>query len=149
MISVCIFFLMIRRPPRSTRTDTLFPYTTLFRSAEGFTDFRNIGDLTAKDEKLAFGDVRLQKSGVLHKLSGNAYAGIKVDTHLLEPRLEAIEVGARLAVRDLFGGAIFGGGADMAEVGAFGIHHWPGKFCHGRGRVHAFGGNTRRHTLPE
>src|SRR3546814_6782245 len=26
------FFLMIRRPPRATRTDTLFPYTTLFRS---------------------------------------------------------------------------------------------------------------------
>src|SRR3546814_957572 len=32
MHSVCILFLMIRRPPRSTRTDTLFPYTTLFRS---------------------------------------------------------------------------------------------------------------------
>src|SRR3546814_13644832 len=30
---ICVFFfLMIRRPPRSTRTDTLFPYTTLFRS---------------------------------------------------------------------------------------------------------------------
>src|SRR3546814_21026281 len=29
---VYYFFLMIRRPPRSTRTDTLFPYTTLFRS---------------------------------------------------------------------------------------------------------------------
>src|SRR3546814_15403650 len=29
------FFLMIRRPPRSTRTDTLFPYTTLFRSNSG------------------------------------------------------------------------------------------------------------------
>src|SRR3546814_7435442 len=28
------FFLMIRRPPRSTRTDTLFPYTTLFRSPQ-------------------------------------------------------------------------------------------------------------------
>src|SRR3546814_1817139 len=28
-----IFLLMIRRPPRSTRTDTLFPYTTLFRSS--------------------------------------------------------------------------------------------------------------------
>src|SRR3546814_18321070 len=28
-----VFVLMIRRPPRSTRTDTLFPYTTLFRSA--------------------------------------------------------------------------------------------------------------------
>src|SRR3546814_11114732 len=31
---LCFFFLMIRRPPRSTRTDTLFPYTTLFRSPE-------------------------------------------------------------------------------------------------------------------
>src|SRR3546814_9736427 len=29
------FFLMIRRPPGSTRTDTLFPYTTLFRSDPG------------------------------------------------------------------------------------------------------------------
>src|SRR3546814_11265169 len=33
--SCCFFFLMIRRPPRSTRTDTLFPYTTLFRSSVG------------------------------------------------------------------------------------------------------------------
>src|SRR3546814_7439287 len=31
---VLFFFLMIRRPPRSTRTDTLFPYTTLFRSID-------------------------------------------------------------------------------------------------------------------
>src|SRR3546814_4624369 len=31
-VSLYLFFLMIRRPPRSTRTDTLFPYTTLFRS---------------------------------------------------------------------------------------------------------------------
>src|SRR3546814_6924684 len=29
---IVVFCLMIRRPPRSTRTDTLFPYTTLFRS---------------------------------------------------------------------------------------------------------------------
>src|SRR3546814_6154381 len=32
MICLIVFFLMIRPPPRSTRTDTLFPYTTLFRS---------------------------------------------------------------------------------------------------------------------
>src|SRR3546814_1364623 len=31
------FLLMIRRPPRSTRTDTLFPYTTLFRSQDQIT----------------------------------------------------------------------------------------------------------------
>src|SRR3546814_412480 len=34
MFCVFFFFLMIRRPPRSTRTDTLFPYTTLFRSLQ-------------------------------------------------------------------------------------------------------------------
>src|SRR3546814_5867061 len=32
---LAIFVLMIRHPPRSTRTDTLFPYTTLFRSWRG------------------------------------------------------------------------------------------------------------------
>src|SRR3546814_11644105 len=32
VIMILLFFLMIRRPPRSTRTDTLLPYTTLFRS---------------------------------------------------------------------------------------------------------------------
>src|SRR3546814_1112592 len=35
MREVGFLFLMIRRPPRSTRTDTLFPYTTLFRSDRG------------------------------------------------------------------------------------------------------------------
>src|SRR3546814_10193187 len=34
MFTFIFFFLMRRRPPRSTRTDTLFPYTTLFRSAD-------------------------------------------------------------------------------------------------------------------
>src|SRR3546814_2198118 len=32
LLLLYVFFVMIRRPPRSTRTDTLFPYTTLFRS---------------------------------------------------------------------------------------------------------------------
>src|SRR3546814_13546005 len=33
-VSLCVCFLMIRRPPRPTRTYTLFPYTTLFRSLQ-------------------------------------------------------------------------------------------------------------------
>src|SRR3546814_20873781 len=45
-LSLRFFFLMIRRPPRSTRTDTLFPYTTLFRS---------ISDVLAADEVLEIG----------------------------------------------------------------------------------------------
>src|SRR3546814_6810886 len=49
------FFLMIRRPPRSTRTDTLFPYTTLFRSlAEGIEKFAEcfdiVGDVIVGEE---------------------------------------------------------------------------------------------------
>src|SRR3546814_7787407 len=46
-----IFFLIIRQPPRSTRTDTLVPYTTLFRSdylafrAGRFGGFRRVGAL--------------------------------------------------------------------------------------------------------
>src|SRR3546814_5543497 len=42
----CFFFLMIRRPPRSTRTDTLFPYTTLFRSQDG-AEFQQGGPATS------------------------------------------------------------------------------------------------------
>src|SRR3546814_17919853 len=43
---------MIRRPPRSTRTDTLFPYTTLFRSKNttklGYKDQRELDQLPAR-----------------------------------------------------------------------------------------------------
>src|SRR3546814_16323873 len=38
VISTRFFFLLIRRPPRSTRTDTLFPDTTLFRSVPAVGD---------------------------------------------------------------------------------------------------------------
>src|SRR3546814_6331121 len=42
-ILLFVFFLMIRRPPRSTRTDTLFPYTTLFRSTVGHAKVKGGG----------------------------------------------------------------------------------------------------------
>src|SRR3546814_16701777 len=45
---VLFFFLMIRRPPRSTRTDTLFPYTTLFRSRQ--TDEERLELKTSRDK---------------------------------------------------------------------------------------------------
>src|SRR3546814_1150980 len=58
------FFLMIRRPPRSTRTDTLFPYTTLFRSR------RRAGD--------GDGDEFRRPLAVAHDLLG------EVDRHLVQ-----------------------------------------------------------------
>src|SRR3546814_13037068 len=48
------FFLMIRRPPRSTRTDTLFPYTTLFRSAAPRHRERPIGFSPRNKEAFLF-----------------------------------------------------------------------------------------------
>src|SRR3546814_3668083 len=41
-VDMVFFFLMIRRPPRSTRTDTLFPYTTRFRSHLAPYDYTKI-----------------------------------------------------------------------------------------------------------
>src|SRR3546814_14428272 len=58
-ISRVLCFLMIRRPPGSKRTDTLFPYTTLFRSLAGKTDpggrlpltfYRSVADLPPFDD---------------------------------------------------------------------------------------------------
>src|SRR3546814_17056084 len=46
-----VFLLMIRRPPRSTRTDTLFPYTTLFRSHQGGVPVLGIGGDELHDSK--------------------------------------------------------------------------------------------------
>src|SRR3546814_3968475 len=60
-----MFFLMIRRPPRSTRTDTLFPYTTLFRSrvfqdpmagtCEDLTIEENLALAYSRGERRGFG----------------------------------------------------------------------------------------------
>src|SRR3546814_396228 len=52
------FFLMIRRPPRSTRTDTLFPYTTLFRSGEQDPPGSGNGGILMTDK--SYGDFELQ-----------------------------------------------------------------------------------------
>src|SRR3546814_8737656 len=57
---VVFFFLMIRRPPRSTRTDTLFPYTTLFRSFVVWPLAVGAGALSA----LCVGAIALRTTGV-------------------------------------------------------------------------------------
>src|SRR3546814_4715072 len=67
-----IFFLMIRRPPRSTRTDTLFPYTTLFRSQHQVTGERclhrdlgsfQIADFADHDHVRVLAQNRAQRTG--------------------------------------------------------------------------------------
>src|SRR3546814_6992250 len=65
MVFMLCFLLMIRRPPRSTRTDTLFPYTTLFRSVKTNVWVREGGQLiragtvVGRGTETKLGDVRV------------------------------------------------------------------------------------------
>src|SRR3546814_10038120 len=57
LCSSIVFFLIIRRPPRSTRTDTLFPYTTLFRSGRRHRH-QDAPELPARRDRLCAHDPR-------------------------------------------------------------------------------------------
>src|SRR3546814_18153072 len=86
---------MIRRPPRSTRTDTLFPYTTLFRSAKAKTINKYLG----KDFVVlaSYGHVRdlVPKEGAVDPAHGFAMRYELIDKN--EKHVEAIAKAARQA----------------------------------------------------
>src|SRR3546814_12925135 len=76
---------MIRRPPRSTRTDTLFPYTTLFRSA-------NLGNLEMDRERPAQAVGYFEKAardfesmGAVNELAGISGLLVTAQLQLLRP----------------------------------------------------------------
>src|SRR3546814_18025995 len=90
---------MIRRPPRSTRTDTLFPYTTLFRSKSVLTtlilpgvgtadELRRAYDLGVRPVRVAThcteADVSKQHIGIARDL-GKDGPGILMLSHMIEP----------------------------------------------------------------
>src|SRR3546814_12923125 len=72
---------MLRRPPRSTRPDTLFPYTTLFRSIRAFVERdcfrleRHAADRAGSRSLLA--DLRVHRAGVDRAL-GRVLGGVEV-----------------------------------------------------------------------
>src|SRR3546814_15483682 len=79
----CFFFLMIRRPPRSTRTDTLFPYTTLFRSDDVRVREAARGFGFAEEALLHAGEfVRLEFLGQRHRLDRNLAADLRILAHV-------------------------------------------------------------------
>src|SRR3546814_11364071 len=114
------FFLMIRRPPRSTRTDTLFPYTTLFRSKKRprfssemhdhlyqISDYRkyttkpeNAAELAVKmgylPERNSFQllvgrlDEKLEAKDIFREKLGDHFPGIEVVTY---EELESLYIG--------------------------------------------------------
>src|SRR3546814_14380377 len=87
---VCIFILMIRPPPRSTRTNTLFPYTTLFRSGG------SVGSCLS--------DRPPQVVGGLDRLPAHVVGQRRIDDALDLPGLDAL-LGRGLEVEDVLHGA--------------------------------------------
>src|SRR3546814_13156368 len=73
-----MFFVMIRRPPRSTRTDTLSPYTTLFRSHRHL-----VADARHRLEEL---------DRVLHRHVQNVGDGLALERHLQRLAVVALAV---------------------------------------------------------
>src|SRR3546814_7297619 len=80
-----VFFLMIRRPPRSTRTDTLFPYTTLF---EAFARLRDVpGERRGQpadriDIVFGVGEAGVDRSGDVFQLgAGVGFPAAAFDRH--------------------------------------------------------------------
>src|SRR3546814_15074172 len=97
-----IFFLMIRRPPRSTRTDTLFPYTTLFRSDAGqpfsIQSISKVFTLTMALE--AAGDDLWQRVG--REPSGNAFnSQVQLKRERGIPRTPFINAGAHVVADEV------------------------------------------------
>src|SRR3546814_17426404 len=82
MFFFLFFFLMIRRPPRSTRTDTLFPYTTLFRSLQVQLDAALIA-------------VQRQEAAAIGTLEAEPHRGARLVAHA--GRLDLDDIGAHVA----------------------------------------------------
>src|SRR3546814_19165134 len=80
-LALLLFFLMIRRPPRSTRTDKLFPYTTLFRSATPTHHVFGFGHLDQPPTDVVVGAL----DGHFHLGQRDAVSGqrIRVDLDLI------------------------------------------------------------------
>src|SRR3546814_15259469 len=85
-----MFFLMIRRPPRSTRTDTLFPYTTLFRSGALVTPYPLDGDTASAGGA----SLRMMPEPAVQKIERKDYNGANA---LLAPlsRMPCLRQGAQ------------------------------------------------------
>src|SRR3546814_15058894 len=98
MLSLALCFLMIRRPPRSTRTDTLFPYTTLFRSQEQRNPLAEV--------QLGLGFQRARLAGIREcaQQLPTAAIGRRYGKYMADLRMDAVmarRLCIRIAHRDL------------------------------------------------
>src|SRR3546814_13188193 len=106
---------MVRRPPRSTRTDTLFPYTTLVRSVAVVFDAEILGDLAGSAEEA--GDLRL--AGIAREVGEGDVGAFRDDQHVYPGlRLNVVKGQHVLVLVDLVAGDLAAQdlGKDIAVV---------------------------------
>src|SRR3546814_15138516 len=120
------FFLMIRLPPRSTLTDTLFPYTTLFRSAFD----RILGDLDRRDHRV--GDRHGAQGQLIPFGAGVDDAMIEMGTKRREPAKEIEDIRSRL---DHLQSRIGGEDGDAGGIGQRSEERRVGKECGSQGKT--------------
>src|SRR3546814_15855220 len=101
---------MIRRPPRSTRTDTLFPYTTLFRSLDFVDDLHHLADtFPGNADAIDLDTFRLVR--------GDAGQAVSVGRDGEKLVFEDVEEDAVQIIEGIFGGNGVGGAAgNLAEL---------------------------------
>src|SRR3546814_13853524 len=110
LIFSVVFVLMILRPPRSTRTDTLFPYTTLFRSPRALgRNAQHVGAVV-----VAVADE--------HRRPGRAGHGALADQPLVAVNRWREDRADRLGVFQPAGDAVIGARGDTAAVRVLAIH---------------------------
>src|SRR3546814_7781245 len=90
---MCVFFLMIRRPPRSTRTDTLFPYTTLFRSLASAAAYRRgeKGDVETDGQRRPFDYCRKRGVAYIETMAPEGAAAFASKSRSLSEEVERVE----------------------------------------------------------
>src|SRR3546814_3513762 len=128
---------MIRRPPRSTRTDTLFPYTTLFRSVQGQLQVAADAFDVGLARRAGDGDVAADAVDLQAAAGGTDHADLHGDAVDVEAgqrrhvahqvgRLAAVVADARVADDDLEHVAVAADveGVDAAPEGAADVHFW-------------------------
>src|SRR3546814_17683660 len=105
---------MIRRPPRSTRTDTLFPYTTLFRSGRGSRRLAVGAEADLLDPRLRGGQARLamRAQRVAALVKGHRF--LQADVAAFEPPDDRFQLSPRRLERQRADGraGVGSGGGD-------------------------------------
>src|SRR3546814_8000966 len=133
------FFLRIRRPPRSTRTDTLFPYTTLFRS--GPEDIRAVLAGEAEEAQRP-GQVFGSQARLFAEALGRHVVGVAPGRGLADLYQPLVDAALQVDVRQPEGDAELARETALSDMipRLDDVQHQPGRF----GLLIAFRGKGRR-----